>query len=120
MTLPSQPFREQASSSPTCERRLSRRLACNLETFCQPGAGRVDDFWWRARVRDISIQGICLLVGKRFEPGIGLLIELPSNRHSYTSLQTRVVHATMNRDGHWIIGCIFAWALSEEEIRACL
>jgi hypothetical protein len=102
------------------ERRASPRFPCNLETFCQPGSGKLDDFWWRVRVRDISVQGLSLVVGKRFEPGIGLLVELPSVRKSYAALQARVVHSTLQADGRYVTGCRFAWALSEEEMRVCL
>ncbi len=121
MTRSTEPaLRPPPAGSAAAERRVAPRYPCDLDTFCQPGSGKLDDFWWRARVRDISTHGISVEVGKRFEPGIGLLIELPSLRKNYAALQARVIHSTARPDGRWVMGCLFAWALSEEEMRACL
>jgi hypothetical protein len=119
MSSPSRPALGQ-QDSPGPERRAVPRYPCRLETFCQPGAGKLEDFWWRARVCDISTHGLCLVLGRHFEPGIGLLVELPSVRQNYTTLQTRVVRATPTAKGQWITGCAFAWALSDEEMQVCL
>jgi hypothetical protein len=120
MTRLPEPARGVTAPSPAADRRASPRYACNLDTFCQPGTGKVDDFWWRARVRDISLHGISLIVGKRFEPGIGLLVELPGPRRNLAALQVQVMHSTPYAEGRWVTGCRFAWALSDEEMRVCL
>jgi hypothetical protein len=59
------------------------RFQCSLQTSCQPIAARGDhDVTWSARVRDISVGGIGLVLGRRFEPGAGLAVDIPASATS--------------------------------------
>lgn len=93
------------------------RHVTNVSSSCQPAAFPETDPL-PARVRDISIIGLSLIVSLRFEPGTLLSIELPglSGQAPYATL-ARVVHVTELLKGEWILGCHFADELSEEDLQ---
>ena len=120
------PNREAAPvSKPTVsERRAWIRYQSNLETVCEPISALSAEeaaSGWPAKVRDISAGGVGLSVGRRFEPGSVLLIELTSGEDetSYVA-PVRVVHATLDGDGRWILGCAFTRRLDDEQMRSLL
>jgi PilZ domain len=77
-----------------------------------------DEGWCLAQVRDISVAGIGLVLSRRFEPGMILTIDLPRTSPRFSPmLLARVVHATEQREGEWVIGCEFANHLSPEDLR---
>lgn len=104
------------------ECRVWERHPCELRTSCQPIAARADkDFLWPATVRDISVNGIGLVLARRFEPGVGLVIEVPGTAEiDSESLLARVVHATSLTRGLWLHGCIFPSPLSDDELCSLL
>jgi hypothetical protein len=57
---------------------------------------------------------------RSFEPGSVLIIELPAKPQETRPLTARVVHATPEANGRWIIGCAFTRPVSQEELRAFL
>jgi hypothetical protein len=76
---------------------------------------------WPAKVRDLSAGGIGLSVGRRFEPGTVLLVELiASDEESALPVPVRVVHATPEGGDRWILGCAFRRTLDDEKLRALL
>jgi hypothetical protein len=107
------------SQPPTGERRASARLPCNQETFCQPIAARRGDDWrWPARIRDISLRGVGLLLSRRFERGTILVIELQgTGKVCERMMIARVIHATPQESGDWIVGCEFINPLSDEDLK---
>ncbi|MFN4260947.1 MAG: PilZ domain-containing protein [Gemmataceae bacterium] len=95
----------------------SRGLA-DLEASCHPIASTRDDPW-PAQVRDISASNIGLQLKRRFEPGTLLAVELQSMSHSFSrTLVARVIHAKAQGGGDWIIGCILASRLDEDELQS--
>jgi len=100
------------------ERRASVRVACDLDTTCQPLSGpRASS--WAARVVDISTGGLALVLDRRFEPGAMLSVRLASSDDESTrTLFLRVVHVSQHVDGAWQLGCAFASELAEEELQA--
>jgi hypothetical protein len=98
------------------------RYVCGLQTSCQPIAARADrDYLWPATVRDISAGGVSLVVPRRFEPGAGLVIEIPAGDSTPAdSLLARVVNATRLPQGQWLLGCSFPSELSDDELRRLL
>ena len=58
-------------------------------------------------VRDISTGGLCLVLGRRFEPGAGLAIEVPDAEGGSSTLLAKVVHVRTDGAGSWALGC--AW-----------
>jgi hypothetical protein len=104
------------------ECRVRERHPCDLEASCQPVAARNDnDLHWPGAIRDISTGGVGLVLGRRFEPGAGLAIELPaSSDRPEETLLARVRHATRQPDGRWLHGCTFISELSEDEVERLL
>jgi hypothetical protein len=98
------------------ECRVRQRHSCDLKSSCQPIAARADkDILWSATVRDISVSGLGLVVGRRFERGTGLAIEIPpAGKHAGDTLLVKVVHITALAGGTWLLGCAFVSELSED------
>jgi hypothetical protein len=57
-------------------------------------------------------------MSRRFEPGTALIVEL--RPRALRRLEVHVIHATPDADGYWTIGCMFARALSQQELQAFL
>ena len=106
------------------ERRAWVRYRCELESYCKPITSATSsnrEMGWIAAVRDISAGGIGLTLGRRYERGTVLLLEVRSPHEGCTlNLPVRVVHATAESPGRWIVGCAFARPLSEAELEALL
>ncbi len=99
------------------DRRSSERHPCTLETSCLRAADGENA--WDARVIDISSTGVGLLLGRRFEPGTLLAFRLEgrSGGQSYHAV-ARVVHATRQAEGGWLLGCALLDPLDERQVRA--
>ena len=80
----------------------------SLKTSCRAVSPPGDETpWLPAKVRDLSVNSIGLVLERRFEPGDLLTVELHGNgvASGPTQFRARVVHATADADGRWIIGC---------------
>jgi hypothetical protein len=71
---------------------------------------------WLGTVRDVSPAGIGLIVGQHVEPGTELILELFSETNETVQLPVRVIHATPEANGQWVIGCQLARALRPHEM----
>jgi hypothetical protein len=102
------------------DRRVRVRYTQSLKTFCQKGAGDLDQVWWMGSVRNIPGNGIGLLIQRRFDPGTVLTLELENAAQtcSYT-LQVEVVRL-LPQPGCWYLGCSFRQPLTDEEVQALL
>jgi len=70
-------------------------------------------------VVDFSVRGLGLLFHRPLEPGNVLAVELKGRRHGVSRiLAVRVVHATRQSDGNYLIGCELNTNLSDDEIHA--
>ena len=108
---------------PKTERRAWVRLPCDLDARCRSMAELTKDkreSGWLGRVRNISQGGIALVLRRRLEPGTELIIEVATKAGQLRRLRAAVVHATLERNGQWIVGCAFANTLSQEELDAFL
>jgi hypothetical protein len=100
------------------ECRVYERRSCRLDASCQPVAacgekGRN----WSGQIRDISRGGMGLILNRRFERGACLAIEIAeTERFPGETLLGRVVHATAQPDGRWLLGCQFFQPLSEDKV----
>ncbi len=100
------------------ERRAAVRHACQLDTSCRSVTGG-RDVPWPARVRDISLTGLCLVVSRRFEPGTLLSVDVQAAAGDFPStLLAHVVRVSGLTGGDWALGCVFATPLSEDELQA--
>jgi hypothetical protein len=104
--------------NPKAERRASVRYRSSLKGSCQTLSAQRETSW-EATVRDISPEGIGLLLERRFEPGAVLSIDVTDSRDEQSRLLlARVVHATARPEGGWLIGCELISPLSDEEVHA--
>jgi hypothetical protein len=100
-------------------RRASPRYAADLEVSCRRalGAGRADA--GSARLRDISVGGIGLVLARRFEVGTLLAVDLANpGSGSPRSLLARVTHVTAHAPGEWLLGLALLRPVGEDELRA--
>ena len=102
------------------ELRVSERFPCDVPATCQPPSDwKRGGQKWVARVRDVSTGGLCLVLGRRFERGAGLAIELPgADPDSQSTLLVRVMRVQAEEGGAWALGCAFISPLSDEELEA--
>jgi hypothetical protein len=100
------------------ERRAAVRYPCDLEILYAP-LWTSERRW--ARIRSVSVNGISLLVGAPIEPGTDLAIDMKIvDPGILLTLVARVVHATKQDEGSWIVGCKFLARPSEEHLLALL
>jgi hypothetical protein len=105
-----------ASAKSGAERRTSIRLPV-LETSKRLVAAIGDDFCL-AKIRNISPEGISLVLARAMDPGSVIAVDLmdtKTNRFSRT-LQVRICWCVEHPSGDWIIGGAFAGALTNEEL----
>lgn len=102
------------------ERRSSRRHT-NLATHHRLVAAVGDDFVL-AKIRNISPEGISLILSRPVEAGTVLsvdLIDTKTNRFSRT-LQVSVLYSVEHPTGDWILGGTFTSRLTSEELQTFL
>jgi hypothetical protein len=109
--------RTEGSVQPVAEeRRRAPRYPSDLEITCQAIAAR-DGMSWPARVKDISKLGIGLLVGRRFERGTLLSMDLENREQGISrTVMARVIYATLCDDGRWQLGCVLSRELADEDL----
>jgi serine/threonine protein kinase len=74
---------------------------------------------WDASIRDISADGVGLVLPRRFEPRTVLSLDLPESEGGATRrLFVRVVRVTTLSSRRWLVGCIFANRLGEDEVQS--
>jgi hypothetical protein len=91
---------------------------CEVPTTCQPPSSWVKDPW-PAVICGIGPAGLSLSLGRRFERGSGLAIELPGPDGTATVL-ARVMQVQARGAGSWLLTCDFISELSGEEIEHVL
>jgi hypothetical protein len=103
------------------ERRVRVRHLQDLRTFCQRGAGELDQLWCQGQVRDISANGMGLLVPHGFTVDTILTVEVENSRRSQSRrVQVRVVRGSRQAGGLWLLGCVFAEELTDDELVSLL
>jgi len=75
----------------------------------------------RATIRDISVSGLALIVRSPLKAGTDLLVQMKNEALDLAyDLAARVIHATSQPRGRWIIGCAFARELTPSELETLL
>jgi hypothetical protein len=112
--------RRGADSALAEERRVRVRHRQQLNSYAQHGAGDLDQIWWLGSVRNISENGIGLVIPHRFDVGTSLTLELENASRTFSStLQVQVVRSFPEARG-WYVGCTFAQELTADELRGLL
>jgi len=94
------------------------RYPCELQASCQPLAAWLDkESCWPGMIRDLSTRGLGLILGRRFEPGSGLAVELPASAvRCEKTLLVKVTQVQSLSGGRWLLSCIFVSELSEDTV----
>jgi hypothetical protein len=74
-----------------------------------------------ARIWDVSLGGIALIVPRRYDPGAVLAVVpevLPQSLAP--ALEARALRVTPHGDGQWLAGCEFLIPLGEDELQVLL
>ena len=103
------------------ERRASVRHASTMEASHHPIAVPAVGPSCPARIGDVSLGGLALVVGHPSEPGVRLSVVpevLPQSLAP--ALEVRVLRAEPHGDGLWLAGCEFLTPLTEDELNVLL
>jgi hypothetical protein len=109
--------RNGSSPARGSDRRAKNRYASRKSGTCDKLVGRSGQPW-TGSVVDISQDGVCLQLNRRFERGALLTIRFeagPDLQHSMIACVKWVKQATSKS---WRVGCQFAQALSESELNS--
>lgn len=104
------------SRTKPASRSLERRVTIHCHRHDgDPGAGSsIYERLW-ARVIDMSVNSIGLILSSGVEPGTPLTIEMKTQQGSL-ALLARVVHATRRADFSWLVDCEFLTRLGGERM----
>jgi len=104
----------RASTPLHIERRAAIRYQSNHEASCAIGS-EAQQAW--GRVKDISVQGVGLLLDREIKPGTRLVVDIHSKIHPLPMrVPAHVVRCEKHSSTTWVIGCKFEVPLSEEDL----
>jgi hypothetical protein len=107
-------------SALAADRRGAERYSCALQPFWHI-AGEEGADSLPAGVRNVSATGIGLLLDEPLKAGTVLVLSLQgSSRRLSRPLPVRVMHATAQPEGGWLVGCQFVRRLSGQDMAALL
>jgi hypothetical protein len=107
-------------NGPATERRAWVRFRSDQDIICQQSMNCPQEeanTGWLGRVLDVSVSGIAMNLRRRFPPGTALNVELATKADGSRRFAVKVVRATQELNGRWIIGCSFMEPLGEQELR---
>lgn len=105
---------------PGHERRAAVRQRFDWDVACELTSYGVGERW-AAQVRDISAEGLGLVLDRAFDAGTVLEVELASRDGSLAyTVVARVSHSRPLADGQWLAGCSFVGKVSDDELRDLL
>ena len=97
------------------ERRATERLPVGGEAACT-FVGPVTEDVGAARIKDISMEGVGLLLSRRVEPGTLLTVVLANTAKGFSkTVLVRVAHATQ-QPGGCLVGGTFGIPLTYQEL----
>lgn len=103
------------------DRRVWVRYPGTPETPTYAVSQQDDIIIWKARIRDLSVGGVCLLLNGSFPVGSIVDIEFRNATTKETrTLSAKVVRVTCKDDINWELGCAFVRELNEEEVNTLL
>jgi hypothetical protein len=97
------------------DRRAVERYPVNMDATC-PFLSPVAEEFGQAKLRDISMHGVGLLLNRRLEPGVMLTLVLENVARGFSkTVLARVAHVTP-LGSSFIVGCNFVTPLSYQEM----
>jgi hypothetical protein len=116
-----EPTAPQAAAGPDSRREPERRSCTRHAYRRQPLVRylvRPNFHSARAFLRDLSQEGLALLVSQPLEPGMVLFVQLRGRRPGATFTQlARVIHVMPHAPGRWLVGCRLTCRLSDQQLR---
>ena len=104
--------------SDASERRTSERFPVNSQTACTFLSPVLEDFG-SVRIKNVSSEGIGLVVGQRLEPGLLLAVTLANPGKPFVkTMMVRVMHVTPQQGGTFLVGGSFETPLTYDELCA--
>lgn len=99
--------------------RVTERYPSKLEVSSRLIAAVGDEFR-PAKIRDISANGICLVIDRPFDVGTVLTLELLDTKtQSFVApLQLKVVYTRKHSGGCWLVGGSLSHQITTEEIQS--
>src|SRR5687768_1161935 len=86
------------------DRRTTVRYPVNAETTC-PMVVPIREDLGSARIKDVSLDGIGLLMSSPVEPGAFIMITLKNEAHKFFRIQlVQVIHSTRQTGGYLVGG----------------
>ena len=96
------------------ERRAGARYPCRFETICQVSTPD-KELRTPARIVDISVGGIGLILKERFEEGTPLVVRLQTTAIT-RPLPLKVVHVVEIAKGFYLLGGAFTTPISANDL----
>jgi serine/threonine protein kinase len=96
--------------------RTKRRYTSKIGTTCKP-LQRVPEASWTGRIINISEDGLCLELGRRYEPGALLNIAFDGEEGARRCAVGRVMWVKRAGPKNWTMGCQFDQPLCEHEVK---
>ena len=101
------------------DRRQRMRRQCGRQSV--PVTAFVGHELWQPAIHDISAAGIGIVLNESVEPGTLVTVALLNQPANFWHMKVaRVVHATAQNDGTWLVGNRFLQVFSEEQLHALL
>lgn len=97
------------------ELRRKERYPCNRKTACRAMERPLTE-GWKGQVVNISEGGLCLELGRRFEPGAILTVALDAETAERRSVLVRVVWVDKTAKQVWKHGCQYDQPLADFEV----
>jgi hypothetical protein len=103
---------------PSPNRRATVRYHCAPATLGRlqlPAREEIQKAW----VLDLSLGGVGLLLTRALEPGLAVVVRMNGSAGGRIyDLPARVVHATKDIGGDWVVGCRLDTALTQDDLDA--
>ena len=98
------------------DRRAAERMPVTAETICSFVSPVAEDFG-PAKIKNVSMEGIGLILARRLEPGALLAVSLSNAARNFArTVLVRVVHVTPEH-GVFLVGGTFNTPLTYDEFK---
>ena len=94
------------------ERRAGVRYPGTRDTYYPPGGERRADLWWEGSVLSLGTTGVVLVLGRRFE--VGTILEVDLHKLASSTSRTvlvRVARVDVKGNSTWVVSGDFLVAL---------
>jgi hypothetical protein len=107
------------------DRRVHTRHACRLNSLCKPVGRHQTGRPWKGWIEDVSIEGLKLILNRRFEPGTLLAVEVDVSKEELVQVfnsaisrffLVKVVRVIRRRDRKYTLGCLLVKKFNDDDL----